>query len=32
MEFGEKLFKLRKEKGYSQEALAEKLNLSLIHI
>ncbi|AMO84119.1 Helix-turn-helix domain protein [Solibacillus isronensis B3W22] len=28
MEFGEKLFKLRKEKGYSQEALAEKLNTS----
>lgn len=26
MEFGEKLFKLRKEKGLSQEALAEKLN------
>ena len=26
MGFGEKLFKLRKEKGLSQEALAEKLN------
>lgn len=26
MTFGEKLFKLRKEKGLSQEALAEKLN------
>ena len=26
MNFGEKLFKLRKEKGLSQEALAEKLN------
>lgn len=26
MTFGEKLFKLRKEKGFSQEALAEKLN------
>lgn len=26
MSFGEKLFKLRKEKGYSQEALAERLN------
>lgn len=25
MEFGEKLFKLRKEKGLSQEVLAEKL-------
>lgn len=28
MTFGEKLFKLRKEKGLSQEALAEKLNTS----
>src|SRR5699024_10052725 len=28
MEFGEKLFKLRKEKGFSQETLAEKLNTS----
>lgn len=28
MNFGEKLFKLRKEKGLSQEALAEKLNTS----
>ncbi|MBC6973776.1 helix-turn-helix transcriptional regulator [Bacillus sp. Xin] len=28
MAFGEKLFKLRKEKGLSQEALAEKLNTS----
>ncbi|WP_410984588.1 helix-turn-helix domain-containing protein [Bacillus cereus] len=28
MDFGEKLFKLRKEKGLSQEALAEKLNTS----
>lgn len=26
MTFGEKLFKLRKERGFSQEALAEKLN------
>ena len=26
MTFGEKLFTLRKEKGFSQEALAEKLN------
>ena len=26
MGFGEKLFKLRKEKGLSQEALAENLN------
>lgn len=26
MTFGEKLYKLRKEKGFSQEALAEKLN------
>lgn len=26
MTFGEKLFKLRKEKGLSQEALAEKVN------
>ena len=26
MNFGEKLFKLRKEKGWSQEALAEKVN------
>lgn len=26
MTFGEKLFKLRKEKGFSQENLAEKLN------
>ena len=26
MEFGEKLFKLRKEKGFSQETLAEKMN------
>ena len=26
MTFGEKRFKLRKEKGFSQEALAEKLN------
>lgn len=26
MNFGEKLYKLRKEKGFSQEALAEKLN------
>ncbi|OZU89427.1 transcriptional regulator [Virgibacillus indicus] len=28
MTFGEKLFKIRKEKGLSQEALAEKLNTS----
>lgn len=28
MDFGEKLFKLRKENGYSQETLAEKLNTS----
>lgn len=28
MEFGEKLFKLRKESGFSQETLAEKLNTS----
>ncbi|PIC68259.1 transcriptional regulator [Sporosarcina sp. P21c] len=28
MNFGEKLFKLRKEKGFSQETLAEKLNTS----
>lgn len=28
MVFGEKLFKLRKEKGLSQEALAEKVNTS----
>ncbi|UOQ83545.1 helix-turn-helix domain-containing protein [Gracilibacillus salinarum] len=28
MEFGEKLFKLRKEKGFSQEILAEKINTS----
>lgn len=28
MDFGEKLLKLRKEKGYSQETLAEKLNTS----
>lgn len=28
MAFGEKLFKLRKEKGLSQEDLAEKLNTS----
>lgn len=28
MNFGEKLFKLRKEKGLSQEALAEKVNTS----
>jgi transcriptional regulator with XRE-family HTH domain len=28
MTFGEKLFKLRKEKGLSQEALAEKVNTS----
>ena len=28
MTFGEKLFKLRKENGLSQEALAEKLNTS----
>ena len=26
MTFGEKLFKLRKDKGFSQEALAEQLN------
>ncbi|MFR1478453.1 MAG: helix-turn-helix transcriptional regulator [Acutalibacteraceae bacterium] len=26
MAFGEKLFKLRKERGLSQEALAEKVN------
>lgn len=29
MTFGEKLFKLRKEKGLSQEALAEKLRVSI---
>ena len=28
MTFGEKLYKLRKEKGFSQEALAEKSNTS----
>lgn len=28
MNFGEKLFSLRKEKGLSQEALAEQLNTS----
>ncbi len=28
MEFGEKLFKLRKENGMSQESLAERLNTS----
>ena len=28
MTFGEKLFKLRKENGLSQEALAEQLNTS----
>ena len=30
MTFGEKLFKLRKEKGLSQEALAEKVNTRLV--